>query len=298
MPTHRAKTRVLVAGATGRLGALPRVLLERGHWVRALTRDPGSPAAAALRAAGAEVVYGNFGDPDSVVRAAAGVEVMFATGTAHQAGPQGELRHGLTIAQTAGAAGVPHLVYSSGDGAGPDSPLLLFKIKYQVEQRIRSLPIAHTILAPVYFMENLFNPWNLSALRAGIFPSPIPVDLPLQQVAIDDLATFAAVAIERPDEFAGQRVRIASAELSAARAASELSRVAGRRFAPEHFVSDQLAPGLRALFAWLEHPGHNVDLATLHRQYPEVGWHSYGAWLRPQRARLRQLCPREPASVT
>src|SRR5215813_10967727 len=85
---------VLVAGATGRLGIVVSVLLDCGHSVRAMTRDPTSSAAAGLRAAGAQVVYGDFDDPDSVASAAAGIDAMFATGSAHRAGPDGELRHG------------------------------------------------------------------------------------------------------------------------------------------------------------------------------------------------------------
>src|SRR5205807_7512137 len=141
-----------------------------------------------------------------------------ATGTAHKAGPEGEERHGRNLATAAATAGVGHLVYSSGDGAAPDSPLELFRTKYRVEQHIRSLPIAHTILAPVYFMENLFNPWNVASLQAGTFPSPIPVDSPLQQAAVTDLIMLAVLAIERPDEFAGRRIQIASDELTATEA--------------------------------------------------------------------------------
>jgi uncharacterized protein YbjT (DUF2867 family) len=152
--THK---RVLVACATGRLGVIVDVLLDRGHSVRAMTRDRSSAAAARLRAAGAEVVYGDFDDPDSIDSAAAGVDAMFATGTAHRAGPDGELRHRRTIAQAATAAAVPHLIYSSGVGAAPDRPLPLFRVKHQVEQYIRSLPTSYTIRVPVYFMENLFN---------------------------------------------------------------------------------------------------------------------------------------------
>ena len=41
--------KVLVAGATGQQGgAVARELLNRGHFVRALTRNPDSPAARAL----------------------------------------------------------------------------------------------------------------------------------------------------------------------------------------------------------------------------------------------------------
>jgi uncharacterized protein YbjT (DUF2867 family) len=47
---------VLVAGATGKQGgAVARLLLEKGHRVRVLTRRPGGKPAASLLAAGAEV---------------------------------------------------------------------------------------------------------------------------------------------------------------------------------------------------------------------------------------------------
>lgn len=254
------------------------VLLARGHAVRAITRDPDSPAAARLGAAGAEVVYGDFDDLESLARASAGVEAIFATGTAHRAGADGELRHGRNIAQASAAAGVAHLVYSSGDGAASDSPLPLFRVKHQVEQYVRSMSTTHTILAPVYFMENLFNPWNRAALQAGVFPSPIGIDRPLQQAAIADVAGLAAVAIERPDEFAGRRIRVASDQLTAVDAAAALTRVAGRRFSAHRVATDELAPGLRSLFTWLEQTEQDVDIPALHRRYPEVGWHTYEAW--------------------
>jgi uncharacterized protein YbjT (DUF2867 family) len=219
MPTDRVRKQVLVAGATGRLGGLVHVLLARGHMVRAMTRDPGSSAAARLRDAGARIVVGDLDDPASVATAASGVDAVFATGTAHRVGPDGELRHGTNLIAAVAAAGVKHLVYCSGDGAALDSPLPLFRVKHQVEQQIRSLPLAHTVLAPVYFMENLFNPWNLPALRAGVFPSPIPVDMAIQQTAIADIIGLAALAIERPEDFAGKRITIASDELTATRAA-------------------------------------------------------------------------------
>jgi uncharacterized protein YbjT (DUF2867 family)/uncharacterized membrane protein YraQ (UPF0718 family) len=210
-------THVLVAGATGRLGLLVNVLRARGHTVRAMTRDPGSGAASRLRRAGAQIVFGEFDDPASIEQAAAGVDVVFATGTAHRAGLEGELRHGRNLTMAAAAASVPHVVFCSGDGAAPDSPVPLFRVKHQVEERIRAIPAAYTILAPAYFMENLFNPWNVTAFRAGVFPSPIAVEAAFQQVAIADVAALAAIAIERPDEFAGERIAIASDQLTGLR---------------------------------------------------------------------------------
>ena len=298
MPPDADHRNVLVAGATGRLGVLVEILRARGHPVRAMTRHVDSPAAERLQSLGALVVYGDYEDPGSIARAADGVDALFATGTAHKAGPEGELRHGTNLADAAVAAGVPHLVYSSGDGAASDSPLPLFRAKYQVEQYIRSLAILHTILAPVYFMENLFNPWNLQALKAGRYPGPVPIDLPLQQVAIADLVTFAAIVLEQPERFAGERIAIASDQLTATEAADRLSRIVGRRFEPEQTPADRLAPGLRALCDWLERFGHDVDIDALHRRHADISWHNHEAWLRSQRSPLDELCPHQPAGVS
>jgi uncharacterized protein YbjT (DUF2867 family) len=184
MPTTLNAKTVLVTGATGRLGAIVDLLLARGHRVRSTTRDPTSDVAERLRAAGAEVVYGDFDDPATIEAAAIGVDALFATGTARRTGPRGEINHGRNVAEAAARAGGPHLVYCSGDGAAADSPLPLFRAKFGVEEHIRSLGLPHTILAPTYLMENLFNPWNLPFLRAGSVPSPIALDRPLQQTAI------------------------------------------------------------------------------------------------------------------
>jgi hypothetical protein len=52
-----------------------------------------------------------------------------------------------------------------------------------------------------------------------------------------------------------------------------------------------LVAGATGRLGWLEHTGHDVDIAELRRRYPEVGWHAYPDWLRYQRSLLRELCP-------
>src|SRR5436309_1041428 len=130
-------------------------------------------------------------------------------------------------------------VFVSGDGAAPDSPLPLFRAKWEVEERIRSLDIPHTILAPTYLMENLFNPWNIRALQAGVLPSPIPVDQPLQQAAAADLLTLAALAIENRSRFIGHRIQVASDELTAADAAEAISSLIPRRLEARQAPTDE-----------------------------------------------------------
>jgi uncharacterized protein YbjT (DUF2867 family) len=105
---------VLVTGATGKQGgALTRLLLQRGHRVRALTRKPESPSAGSLRKAGAEVVAGDLGDRASVERAAKGVDVAYIVATPYEQGPAAEARFGKTGLNAAHAAGIPYPVDSS-----------------------------------------------------------------------------------------------------------------------------------------------------------------------------------------
>ena len=283
--------KVLVVGASGRFAGIADLLLERGHEVRATSRDPESPAAARLTELGAEIVPADYDSADSLAAAARGVDAVFAGGTAHHSGPDGEARHGANLAQAIGAADAPHVVFVSGDGAAPDSPLPLFRSKWEVEEAIGATGLPHTILAPTYLMENLFNPWNVPALQAGIYPSPIAVDRPLQQAALPDLLSLAVLAIEQPDRFAGRRIAVASDELTAEQAADAISAVIPRRLEPRQVPADQLPPGVRFLFDWLESTGHHVDIEALQDELPEVALHGYGAWAQEQRERFRELCP-------
>jgi uncharacterized protein YbjT (DUF2867 family) len=273
---------VLAVGATGRLRPVVDHLLARGHELRVTARDPSSPGARELARRGAQIVRADLDDPETLRAAATGVETLFAAGSPHQAGPAGEERHGINVAEAARDAGVAHLVFSSGAGAERPTGVPVFDSKYAVEQRIRELGTAYTILAPVYFMQNAFNPWNVPALAASRFPLPLPADRQLQQLAIEDLAAVAAVVLERPGDFAGERIELAGDQLSGRQAAAALSVVTGRRFTFQQVPRDTLPAGLRSLFDWLDRVGHRVDIPALRERFPSVRWHRFEAWAAAQ----------------
>src|SRR5437588_7452801 len=102
-PTEMGQKTVLVPSATGRFAVLVETLLARGHRVRAMTRQPDGDPARRLNRMGAEVVRGDYEEPESIAAAARGVDAVFAAGTAHRAGPEGELRHGENLVQAAAA---------------------------------------------------------------------------------------------------------------------------------------------------------------------------------------------------
>jgi uncharacterized protein YbjT (DUF2867 family) len=158
----------------------------------------------------------------------------------------------------------------------------IFDVKAAVERHIQSIDVPATIVAPVYLMENLFNPWNLEALRAGRVRSFVAPDRPVQQVAVADVIAFAALAVEQSEQLAGERVEIASDEITAEQTVDVLARVTGRPFAVERHPPSSLGPGLAALFAWLDERGHHVDVAALHQRPPDIAWHSFERWVQEQ----------------
>src|SRR6266487_1743449 len=267
IPGTEAK-RVLVAGVTGRFGAIADLLLARGHAVRAATRHPAHPAAAALAARGAEIVRADFEDAGSRAAAGRGMTTVFASGTAHKAGPAGEERHGKNLADALSAGSPPHLVFVSGAGADRPTGLAVLDAKRAVEQRIRELRLPATVIAPVYLMENLFNPWNLAAIRAGVLPTPVPPALGLQQAATSDVLALVVLAIEHPEVFTGERIEVASDAPTGEEAAAKLSALLGRGLTARQLAGADLPPGLAALFAWLEHDPSPVDIGALHRRFP------------------------------
>jgi uncharacterized protein YbjT (DUF2867 family) len=199
---------VLVAGATGRLGGpLAGSLIDRGHRVRALTRDPGSAAAGRLRQLGAHIVAGDLDDPPSLRRAVAGADVVFVLSTPHHGtGPAAEVRQAISLADAAVAAGAGYLVYASAAGARQARGVPMLDSKRRVEEHLATLPVRHAVIAPAYFMDNLDYPWNRAVLHAGQWPIPLPPDRTVQLIPAIDMARFAALVIEQPGDFAGHRV--------------------------------------------------------------------------------------------
>jgi uncharacterized protein YbjT (DUF2867 family) len=281
------KLSVLVSGATGQQGgALARMLLKKGHSVRAFVRRPASPEARELEHLGAELAEGNFEEPSTIEDAAKGMDAVFVVATPFEAGTEVETRHGIAAADAARATGVSHLVYSSVAGANQDTGIPHFDSKRKVEEYIEGLGVPYTIVAPVYFMDNLLAPWTLPQLKEGRFSMALPSSRPLQQIALSDIAAFTGVVLESREEFVDQRVDIASDELSGRQVAETLTRVTGHEV---HYVELPLEQVRQAMgedgarmFEWFDQVGYSADIEGLRREHPEVGWHTFEDWTKEQ----------------
>ncbi len=277
---------VLVAGATGQQGgAVARLLLDKGHRVRALTRRPGSEPAANLLAAGAEIHEGNLEDAASIQRAAEGADAFFLMATPYEKGVEAEVRQAQHAAAAAKSAGVKQLVYSSVASADRDTGIPHFESKREVERYVQGLGVPYTIVAPAFFMENLLGPMFLRGLRAGALSMPLSADRPLQMVALTDLAAFVRLVLERPGEHQGRRIDLASDQLTGTEAAKTLTAVTRSAISyaetPLAAVREQ-SEDLAKMWEWFLGVGYDCDLAGLRASYPEVGWHDLRAWAREQ----------------
>src|ERR1700674_1038160 len=106
---------VVVIGSTGKQGgAVARGLLERGHEVRAVTRDPNSSQAKSLANAGAKLVAASLEDTAAMTKALEGATSLFAMTTPFEGGTQAETRQGISAADAAKAPG-EHPVSTSAD---------------------------------------------------------------------------------------------------------------------------------------------------------------------------------------
>src|SRR5258705_7598420 len=219
---------VVITGSTGKQGgAVARGLLERGHKVRAVTRDTNSSQAKSLASAGATLVAASLEDTAALTQALEGATSLFAMTTPFE-GTDAEIRQGIAAADAAKVAGV-HLVFTSVGSANRQTGVPHFDSKYEVEKHIAKVGARATILAPVYFMENLA--FAKEQLVKGIYPATLPPTRTLAQVAVADIGAVAVCVLEDARRFTGKRFDLASDELTGNDLVAILSRLTGRPFA-------------------------------------------------------------------
>jgi uncharacterized protein YbjT (DUF2867 family) len=277
------KLTVVVTGSTGKQGgAVARGLLERGHKVRAVTRNPNSSQAKLLASAGAALHTASLEDTAAIRRALEGTTSLFAMTTPY-AGTDAEIRQGIAAADAAKAAGV-HLVFTSVGSANRQTGIPHFDSKYEVEKHIAKAGVRTTILAPVSFMENLY--FAKEQLAKGIYAAALPPTRVLAQVAVADIGAVAVRVLEDAGRFTGKRFDLASDELTGNDALAILSRVTGRPFAyyqvPLDVIRQRMGEDGAKMYEWFDRVGFTVDRAALHREFPDVAFHDFESWAKTQ----------------
>lgn len=243
-PVRNEQT-VLVLGATGQQGgAVVRALNGNSGAVRALVRNPDHPTARKLAADGVDIFHGDFGDAESLRMALAGADGVFSIQPNSGEPDSGitdsdEVRFGKLIASLAVDAGVRHIVYSSASIISRgETGIPNLDCKREIEEHIRGLPIAFTIVRPATFMELLARRdfWSDGHL-ISFFADP---DRRLELIAVDDIGRIAAAVLNDRDRFAGKSINLAGDELTATDIASAISQAMGRPISYQRFPDELL----------------------------------------------------------
>ncbi len=242
---------ILVAGATGELGqVICRKLLDRGATVYGMVRPTSAlPAVAALKAMGVNTVLADLANPESLREACSGCDSVISGLTAM--GRPGESiervdRDGqLALVAAAAEEGVERFVYVSYSGViGKDDPLTL--AKRAVERTLKHSGMTWTVLRPSFFMETWFSPalgFDVAAGTARIYGAGLE---PISWVTRDDVADFAAEAVDS-EEARNATLEIGGPEaLSPLDAVEVIEAVSGRKLQVDHVGEDILRARLAA----------------------------------------------------
>jgi uncharacterized protein YbjT (DUF2867 family) len=275
---------VVVTGSTGKQGgAVAGGLLERGHNVRAVTRDPNSSQAKALANAGATLVAASLEDTAAITKALEGATSLFAMTTSF-GDTDADIRQGIAAAAAAAKAAGVHLVFTSIGSANRQTGIPHFDSKYEIEKHIAKVGVRGTILAPVAFMENLY--FTKEQLAKGIYASALPPRRAHAQIAVADVGAVAVRVLEDADRFTGKRFDLASDELTGNEAVAILSRVTGRSFTyyqvPIDVIRQRMGEEGVKMYEWFDRVGYAVDRAALRREFPDVVFHDFESWAKTQ----------------
>ena len=261
------KRLILVTGATGNQGgAVIRHLREKGFAVRALTRNTDRPEVRTLLdQTGIEVVRGDYDDKPSLLRALEEVYGVFSVQTPSE-GVEAEVRQGIALIDAAHASEAGHFIYSSVGSADQNTGIPHFDSKWKIEEHLRRTGMPYTIVRPVYFMENWLG--MKDQIVQGELKLPLRPETILQQVAVDDIGAFVAMALEHPGKWQGTATDLAGDELFVDQTAQILQ--ASYSQIPWDAFEKQAGHEMTLMFKWFQDVGYHADIAAVRQELPRL----------------------------
>jgi uncharacterized protein YbjT (DUF2867 family) len=240
---------IAVVGATGAQGGgMVRAIQadKSGSFgARAITRNPNSEKAQALRAAGAEVVGADIDKPETLGKAFAGAYGAFCvTNFWEHFSAEREVTQARNMAQAAKAAGLQHVIWSTLEDTRKwvpleDNRMPTLQGKYKVphfdgkgeaDQLFRDLGVPTTFLLTAFYWENLIY-FGMGPQRGpdGTLAITFPMDdKKLPSIGVEDIGKSAYSIFKRGREFINKTVGIAGEHLTGAQMAGALTRALGQ----------------------------------------------------------------------
>ena len=235
---------IVITGATGALnGATVDHLLDRmpATEIVVAVRDPARAGRFADR--GVAIRRGNYADPDSLPGAFAGADQLLLVSSNDPSADAVSL-HRAAI-EAAATAGVGRILYTSHQGAAPDTPFGPGRDHFATERILADSGIAWTSLRNGFYAHSLTwlsGPWR----ETGVIT--VPADGPVSWTAREDAAEAAAIILASDGAFDGPTTLTAAAAPTFADIAGIASELTGRTIEltvlePDQWVAAQTAAG-------------------------------------------------------
>jgi uncharacterized protein YbjT (DUF2867 family) len=253
---------ILVTGATGVVGtALIPELLQRGHVVRALVRDPRRLGAQRVNV---QIALADLGDPHGLRHAMRGVKTVVHLGATIRDQPPRRLEevNGLGTARllrAAERAGVDRFVFFSAIGATSFQRTRFFRSKALAEHAVAESDLRTTIIAPsiVYDPHDHFTSWQRRLALLPVLPVSGDGRAAYQPIWAGDVARATAGAVERGG--GSERFELAGPDtLTYEQMAILIAAIAGRRRPVVHVP----LPLVRTALIWLRRLWGETAFAT------------------------------------
>ncbi|MEU9330880.1 NmrA/HSCARG family protein [Streptomyces canus] len=239
---------IAVAGATGAQGGgAARAILadpESGFTVRALTRNPDSPAARELAGLGAEVVRADFHDEPTVHKAFEGAYGAFLVTNfwAHGSAAK-ETEEIEVLVRAAKAAGLRHVVWSTLEDTRELLPLedgrmpVLqdrynvphFDAKGEANELFTQAGVPTTFLNTTFFFQGFLQGMGPQRAEDGALALTLPLEdgKLLAGVDVADIGRTALAILKGGERFIGETVCLAGDHLTGAQYAEKLGAALG-----------------------------------------------------------------------
>lgn len=291
---------VLVVGASGAQGgSVARHLLhQRRFKVRALTRDPNSRRARAMRQAGVEVVYGDLDEIDSLRTALIDCQAVFGV-TDYWEHYELEYTQGRQLIEAIITSRVRHIILSTQPPTSTISHRTLavpqYDLKAHLEAYVRETALPASFVHIAFYYDNFLHQFLPQQQADGNYCISLPQDdIPLAAVATADIGGVIAAMFADPETFIGQTVGIVGDDRPIAEYAQIMSQMSELpiHYQPMHYTefAQLTLPGAQDWAAQFEFNRRYVlerknDLLRCQQLYPAL--RSFATWLQPQAAKLR-----------
>jgi uncharacterized protein YbjT (DUF2867 family) len=192
-------TTVLVTGASGFVGShLTRLLVEQGHQVRAMTRNPDDYTGAG------EPVYGDVAEPDSLRAALSGVQAAYYLVHSLESDDfeDKDADAALNFGAAAAEAGLERIIYLGGLGVDDGELSAHLRSRRQVEQLLPLSGVPVTVLRAAVVIGHGGISWEITRQLVDHLPmmlTPHWVNTRTQPIALKDVLRYLAGVLEAPE---------------------------------------------------------------------------------------------------